>query len=123
MALYIPRSIFHLARLLYVRPETFGPYYVYLKLVHGNEVGPRAYFCIVTLQWLPCVLCEVRAETKEKVEQQEWLPQLTVVSSGKYVLRGKKKLSISMAAMIIETVRYELHAEDKAVNRAHIIVC
>ena len=30
MALYIPHSIFHLARLLYVRPETFGLYYVYL---------------------------------------------------------------------------------------------
>ena len=28
MALYIPHSIFHLARLLYVRPKTFGPYYV-----------------------------------------------------------------------------------------------
>ena len=28
MALYIPHSVFHLARLLYVRPETFGPYYV-----------------------------------------------------------------------------------------------
>ena len=28
MALYIPHSISHLARLLYVRPETFGPYYV-----------------------------------------------------------------------------------------------
>ena len=28
MALYIPHSIFHLARLLYVRPETFVPYYV-----------------------------------------------------------------------------------------------
>ena len=28
MALYIPHSIFHLARLLYVRPETFEPYYV-----------------------------------------------------------------------------------------------
>jgi hypothetical protein len=25
MALYIPRGIFHLAQLLYVRPETFGP--------------------------------------------------------------------------------------------------
>ena len=25
MALYIPHGIFHLARLLYVRPETFGP--------------------------------------------------------------------------------------------------
>ena len=28
MALYIPHSIFQLARLLYVRPETFGSYYV-----------------------------------------------------------------------------------------------
>ena len=28
MALYIPHSIFHFARLLYVRPETFRPYYV-----------------------------------------------------------------------------------------------
>ena len=28
MTLYIPHSIFHLARLLYVKPETFGPYYV-----------------------------------------------------------------------------------------------
>ena len=32
MALYIPHSIFHLARLLYVRPETFGPYYVYIPI-------------------------------------------------------------------------------------------
>ena len=29
MALYIPHSILHLARLLYVRPETFGLYYVH----------------------------------------------------------------------------------------------
>ena len=28
MALYIPHSIFHLARLLYVKLETFGPYHV-----------------------------------------------------------------------------------------------
>ena len=28
MALYIPHSIFHLARFFYVRPETSGPYYV-----------------------------------------------------------------------------------------------
>ena len=34
MALYIPHSIFHLARLLYVRPETFGPYYVPVFLEH-----------------------------------------------------------------------------------------
>ena len=28
MALYIPHSIFQLARLLYVRPENFGSYHV-----------------------------------------------------------------------------------------------
>ena len=28
MALYIPQSIFHLARVLYARPENVGPYYV-----------------------------------------------------------------------------------------------
>ena len=28
MALYIPQSILHLARSLYVRPETYGPNYV-----------------------------------------------------------------------------------------------
>ena len=33
MALYIPHSILHLARLLYVRPETFGPYYVHLEFL------------------------------------------------------------------------------------------
>jgi hypothetical protein len=32
MALYIPRSIFHLARLLYVRPETFGLTLVYIYI-------------------------------------------------------------------------------------------
>ena len=31
MALYIPDNMFHLARLLYVRPETFGPYYVHIS--------------------------------------------------------------------------------------------
>jgi len=30
MALYIPQSILHLARSLYVRPETYGPTYVFL---------------------------------------------------------------------------------------------
>ena len=40
MALYMPHSIFHLARLLYVRPQTFGPYYVRF-----------------TLEYLKCVAC------------------------------------------------------------------
>ena len=38
MALYIPHRIFHLVRLLYVRPETFGPYYVFPSLCFNPEV-------------------------------------------------------------------------------------
>jgi hypothetical protein len=34
---YIPRSIFHLEWLLYVRPETFGPYYMYATLTEATE--------------------------------------------------------------------------------------
>ena len=41
MALYIPHSIFHLARLLYVRPETFGPYYVQQDYIHKAPVIPH----------------------------------------------------------------------------------
>ena len=37
MALYIPQSIFHLARLLYVRPETFGPRYVHKLYQYSGE--------------------------------------------------------------------------------------
>jgi hypothetical protein len=40
MPLYIPHSIFHLARLLYVRSETFGPYYV--VEVHKQLAGVKA---------------------------------------------------------------------------------
>ena len=38
MALYIPHSIFLLARLMYVRPETFGPYYVRLNTQRTAKV-------------------------------------------------------------------------------------
>jgi hypothetical protein len=48
MALYILHSIFHLARLLYVRPETFGPYYVYKSSRKVPfillEFQPKPYF-------------------------------------------------------------------------------
>ena len=37
MALYIPHSIFNLARLLYVRPETFGLCCVLLYFPHGRS--------------------------------------------------------------------------------------
>ena len=50
MALYIPHSIFHLARLLYVRPETFGPYYV-----RSAENTPLWMDSFSPMAQLPCV--------------------------------------------------------------------
>ena len=44
MALYIPHSIFYLARLLYVRPETFGPYYVFTSQMAINNSLLRNYY-------------------------------------------------------------------------------
>ena len=42
--IYIPHRIFHLARLLYVRPETFGPYYVhYLDLQVIEDYEPVTF--------------------------------------------------------------------------------
>ena len=52
MALYIPHSIFHLARLLYVRPETSGSYYVCKRLV--VEI-----FSFVTMCWDIFVVTDV----------------------------------------------------------------
>ena len=57
MALYIPHSIFHLVRLLYARPETFGPCYVYdLASIQAE------YFCCSAIT-IP-VLLEVKILTQ-----------------------------------------------------------
>ena len=48
MTLYIPHSIFHLARLLYVRPETFGPYYILFYQISVHlKWNFRVLFCWV----------------------------------------------------------------------------
>ena len=66
MALYIPQGIFHLARLLYVRPETFGPYYVctdvrmhaymyicmYVHMYVRMYLRTYVYVCICTYECL-----------------------------------------------------------------------
>ena len=50
MALYIPHSIFHLAELLYVRPETFGPYCVYV--VGSKSFRPDQLFKVTEIKQL-----------------------------------------------------------------------
>ena len=53
MALNIPYSIFHLARLLYVTLETFGPYYVQRRamenLVMSFHTGRKARNSLTSL--------------------------------------------------------------------------
>ena len=52
MALYIPHSILHPARLLYVRPETFGPYYVHsARLLYVRPETFGAYYAAVPLNF------------------------------------------------------------------------
>ena len=51
MALYIPHSIFHLARLLYVRPETFGPYCV--PEYYSYEILKCVCVCVAQLTRSP----------------------------------------------------------------------
>jgi len=46
MALYIPQSILHLARSLYVRPETYGPTYVDLAVV--SDISEVTATCTYT---------------------------------------------------------------------------
>ena len=49
MALYIPHSIFHLGRLLYVRPETFGPYYIHPLHEVRTAINENVLWLIVSL--------------------------------------------------------------------------
>ena len=39
MTLYILHGVFHLALLLYVRPETFGPYYVHGPWMMNTKIS------------------------------------------------------------------------------------
>ena len=55
MALYIPDSIFHLAWLLYVRPETFRPYCVTYWLYNREECG----YCAVRTEYLNMIVFSV----------------------------------------------------------------
>ena len=48
MALYIPHSILHLARLLYVRPGTFEPYYG----VRFPTNFPSIWSCMLILRYI-----------------------------------------------------------------------
>ena len=53
MALYIPHSLFNLARLFYVRTETFGTYYVHAE--HLTASISASYICTNTFIATPVI--------------------------------------------------------------------
>ena len=65
MALYIPHSIFCLARLLYVRPETFGPYYICFIIKSFNtgvaQIVPVWCSEVLLVTLSSCVITKVGA--------------------------------------------------------------
>ena len=58
MALYIPHIIFHLTRLLYVRPETFGPYCVFSNLEYTLATALRSVLTSWTAEEICRRLCK-----------------------------------------------------------------
>ena len=72
MALYIPHSFFHLVRLLYVRPETFGSYYVFNAIL--KQLVPEA---LVRSHGGSCGICGGKSGTGK------YFPQNTSVFPGK----------------------------------------
>ena len=92
MALYIPHSIFHLARLLYDRAETFGPYYVVLKLVENstkNNIIPRYHFNLkLVCNSLECLIQSVRLQRlKSRLTDTEHLPSASELAPQVSVLQ------------------------------------
>jgi hypothetical protein len=62
MALYIPHSIFHLALLLYVRPEAFGPYYVHAHVYNcwsGLNFGIYCWMLLSNMRNILGRLCSL----------------------------------------------------------------
>ena len=57
MALYIPQSILHLARSLYVKPETYGPTYVarenHVDIISLHLIEVTKFYAWLKLSWDP----------------------------------------------------------------------
>ena len=68
MALYIPHSIFHLARLLYVRPETFGPYCVRLNMCNAYLVFIYGYVWVLGSDTIIISVSVIKVELSSIVE-------------------------------------------------------
>ena len=57
MALYIPQSILHLARSLYVRPETYGPTYVCMYVCMYACMYVCMYVCMCVCMYVCMYVC------------------------------------------------------------------
>ena len=90
MALYIPHSIFHLARLLYVRPETSGPYYV----IYKSPINLRILFSRSLYTGLTQIILMEASHGFPQALQREFLEN-TDISSTAAVILGYNLLGMS----------------------------
>ena len=81
MALYIPHSFFHLARLLYVRPETFAPYYVW-NLLWNTRHSNWGLYTYNTSSTKPDVYHSVRETTYKHSLKKQSVKLNAAVASG-----------------------------------------
>jgi len=83
MALYILRSIYHLARILYVRPKTFGPHHV----TYSNNNNNNNIIIIIIIYLLsqqPQGQLKTQNVTKKKYKN-------TQITGKKHIEKSKKK--------------------------------
>ena len=101
MALYIPHSIFHLARLLYVRPETFGPYYIY-EHIQADVYWLLSDKSLVFLWQLHEVYCRIcKKKNILAVDQAEFLSLCHLVETrGILKVQGRKEARLSRVSVI-----------------------
>jgi len=109
MALYIPQSILHLARSLYVRPETYGPtyIYIYIYIYICVCVSNTAYnWQIVCVRVCVCVYGggeESGSATKVKTE-----PEFDSSKGHEWCVRISRYCSLNFVANMLQKFRIEL---------------
>jgi hypothetical protein len=103
MALYIPHSIFNLARLLYVRPENFGSYYACWRFL-GYDI-PLLQFLIVTTEVVNTFyLCIYLCFIYSSCQSAGWVQIRLVVSNDTLIIFFQSILLLLLLLLLIPTV-------------------
>ena len=120
MALYIPHSIFHLARLLYVRPETFGPHYVLSSLSTYYQTT-----CLPTISKAPVFFLTVCINVRNIISSAAWIIRWCVPHSISVLFRllGTSRehiLKQNLKTMEKTISLFQTTLKKKIITRTHV---